>query len=91
MYTMNNDDLLRLYAKLNAQDILISVCFGAILRRENDPATTLEELRIAALELAERQGVSENDPNPEFAENGRIETLRMVAAMFSSLKGGVFG
>jgi hypothetical protein len=38
MYTMNNDELLRLYAKLNAQDILISVCFGAILRREDAPS-----------------------------------------------------
>ena len=89
MAEIHEDDLRRLYAKQNAQDILISVCLGAILQREDSPAAMLERLRVGALEMAERQRIAANDPNPEFAARGRVETLAMVAAVFASLKGAV--
>ena len=86
MYSIDERELLRLYSKLNAQNILITVCFESFVQAQNDPAGALDWLRVGALQLAERQEVAANDSNPEFAANGRAETLGMVTELIDSLK-----
>ena len=86
MYSIDERELLRLYAKLNAQNVLITVCFDTFVQAQKDPAGTLEWLRVDALELAKRQGVAADDFNPVFAANGRAETVGMVTELIDSLK-----
>jgi len=86
MYSMSDAELLRLYAKLNAQDVLINSCLRAILRSDRDPAAAFEMIRAEALKIVKDRKVAENDPNPEFAESGRVATLLMVDEAFESLR-----
>jgi len=86
MYTMDNRDLMRLYAKLNAQDHLITTCLAALKLLAPDPPGFLEAMRMAAMDLADRQQLKPDEPNLEFGREGQLLTLRMIADVFDRLK-----
>ncbi|MDR3472185.1 MAG: hypothetical protein P4M09_10905 [Devosia sp.] len=85
MYTMDERDLMQLYAKLNAQDNLITICLAALTQLAPEPGL-LEAMRVAAMDLADRQPLRPNEPNPEFGRNGQLLTLQMIAGVFDRLK-----
>jgi hypothetical protein len=86
MYSFDDGDLMRLYAKLNAQDHLITTCLAALKTLAPDPPSFLEAMRTAAMDLADRQQLKPGEPNPEFGRNTQILTLQLIADAFQRLR-----
>jgi hypothetical protein len=90
MYSMSRDDLMRLYAKLNAQDHLITVCLAALKSLVPDPEF-FDALKMSAMALADRQQLNPDEPNPEFGKDTQVLTLRMVMEAFEKASGPAEG
>src|ERR1700722_9228318 len=89
MYTMDENDLLRLYATLNAHQHLLTTCVATIMHLAGDDRERAREaMRTAAMDLADRQNLRPGEPNVDFGRRGQIETLRLVADFFERLKPG---
>jgi hypothetical protein len=83
MPNMETEDLKRLYAQINAHRHLLTVCVHAVLQLAgNQREEAREAMRIAAMDLADRQQLRPGEPNVEFGLDAQVEALRIVAEFF---------
>jgi hypothetical protein len=80
-------DLRLLYAKLNALEAIMRGIIRTLADSSEEPSEALETLRSAAMEEGDIMTRRRNDPNPEFAEQGTLETLAFISQTFAHLKG----
>jgi hypothetical protein len=84
---LHEDDIRRLYAKLNAHEVMLQAVLFALAGNTQDEAHALDDLRQVAMELGDTLHKRTGDPNSEFAEQGRIETLEFIAQTFDRVRG----
>jgi hypothetical protein len=85
---ISEDDLRRLYAKVNAQDAIIRILIHALVDSADNPAEFFEQLRSVAMDEGDILQRVEGNPNVEFIEQGRLETLQFIADTFDVVKRG---
>jgi hypothetical protein len=83
MIQVHEHDLLRLYAKLNAHEVILRALLSAIV--EGD-AARFEEWRSAVMEQGDLLRRAKDDPNPDFVDAGRVETLAALALTLEAVK-----
>jgi len=81
------EDLRRLYAKINAHEVMLRVAIRILANLADDPAHALEQMRTAAMECGDVLDRKKDDPNPEFTDLGRVETLEYLAESFRYISG----
>jgi hypothetical protein len=82
-----NSDIRRLYAKLNAYEAILRAVIRSLADSSDDPVEALEYLRSTAMEEGDIMTRRPNDPNPELADEGMLETLHFIAQTFAYVKG----
>jgi hypothetical protein len=80
-------DLRLLYAKVNAHEALLRAIIRVLADSSDDPDSTLEILRVVAMDEGDTMTRSKNTSDPEFDEQGMIETLGFIAGTFDYVKG----
>jgi hypothetical protein len=80
-------DIRLLYAKLNAHEAILRGIIRLLAESSDEPSEALESLRAAAMEEGDIMNRRPNDPNPDFAEQGALETLGFIAQTFAHVKG----
>jgi hypothetical protein len=76
-------DVRRLYAKLNALEATMRGIIRVPVDSSDEPSEALEMLRAAAMEEGDILTRRRNDPNPEMAELGTLETLAYISSLLS--------
>jgi len=77
-------DLRRIYAELNAHNCIIRSLLRVLTT--GGTAQSLEAFRTEAMEEADTLGSGPRNPNKEFIEQGKIETLACVRDVFLQVK-----
>jgi hypothetical protein len=85
---LSEGDLRRTYAKLNAQDAIIRILIHTLVDSAENPAELFEQLRSIAMDEGDILQRPEDNPNVDFIEQGRLETLRFIAETFDVVKRG---
>jgi hypothetical protein len=85
---VSEGDLRRIYAKLNAQDAIIRILIHTLVDSAENPAKLFEQLRSVAMDEGDILQRSEGNPNIDFIEQGRLETLGFIAETFDAVKRG---
>jgi hypothetical protein len=86
--TIAEGDLRRLYAKLNAHECLIRVLIHMLVDSAENPSELFESLRSVTMEEGDSLVRTRGNPNVEFIEQGRIDTLTFIAETFAAVKEG---
>jgi hypothetical protein len=87
MATLPTDDLIMLYARLNAHEHLITVCVATIMQIVGgDLEAGRKAMLTAAMDLADRQELRPGERSVELGHEVQIQALRIVADFFESLK-----
>lgn len=81
-------DLRGLYAKLNAHEAIIRILIHTLVDSSENPVEIFEALRSVAMEEGEMFCRLDGNPNVEFIEQGRLETLGFIAETFFAVKAG---
>lgn len=79
-------DLRRIYAKINAHECVIRALVTVLADAADDKARAFEALRSDAMERADVLQRSSNSLNPDFVDEGRLETVAFVAETFERVK-----
>ncbi|MFY9762676.1 MAG: hypothetical protein WBE25_17030 [Xanthobacteraceae bacterium] len=85
---ITNGDLRRLYAKLNAHEAIVRVLIHTFVDSAESPPEMFEQIRSVTMDEGDVFEVAKNSPDREFAEQGRLETLRFIAETFDAVKAG---
>ncbi len=85
---VSEGDLRRIYAKLNAQDALIRILIHTLVDSAEHPTEFFEQLRSVAMDEGDILQRLEGNPNVDFIEQGRLETLQFIAETFDVVKRG---
>jgi hypothetical protein len=81
---ISETDLRRLYAKINAQDAILRACLRGLISIADDKAEAFEFFRSTAMDFADSLNQRDGDPNPDFTDEGRLETLTLVSEFLES-------
>lgn len=84
--TISNKDWRLLYAKINAHEAILRILIHALVGTADDPSAMFEQLRSIAMDEGDIFQVV--TPDREFAEQGRLDTLRFIAETFDAVKAG---
>ncbi len=77
LYGLSEDDVRRIYAKINAHDVVLKSLMLLIF--DDVGPTEYVVLRDQIMELADQLQTNPNDRNREFSNQGRVDTLEFVA------------
>ena len=86
--SISEGDLRRIYAKMNAHDAIIRILIHTLVDSAEHPAELFEQLRSVTMDEGDILQRPEGNPNVEFIERGRLETLQFIAETFEVVKRG---
>ena len=86
--SISERDLRRLYAKLNAQEVIVRILIHAIVETSDDPDEMFERLRSLTMEEGDILQSPSTSSDANFVEKGRLETLQFVSDTFDAVKAG---
>jgi len=86
--SMCEGDLRRVFAKMNAHEAIIRILIHTLVDSAEHPAELFEQLRSVAMNEGDILQRPEGNPNVEFIEQGRLETLQFIAETFDVVKLG---
>ncbi len=87
-FLITEGDLRRLYAKINAHEAIIRILIHTFVDSAEDPADLFEQIRSVAMDEGEMLERVPSNPNVEFIEQGRVETIAFIAGTFAAVKAG---
>jgi hypothetical protein len=87
MALLPKDDLIALYARLNAHEHLLTVCVATIMQLVGgDLEIGRQAMLTAAMDLADRQDLRPGERSVELGHEVQVQALRIVADFFERLK-----